>query len=221
MKSSDKSKIQLSLMTFGVIIGLVGLLHGGSELVQGSRIVETNSLKALAENWPNQYFYEKMEGEPAFSIITGIPFYLLGIMAIIASLAMIIHSWFFIDRKHGLLIFTLLNLVVFFFGAGIGTPIAMGVPLVLFGIIATRFNKKKERSESENRLNLTLFKVFYWLQIFSWVLFFPGLVIVSSFGKIPEPLFMFDFMIMPISILGALIFGLRYDNTIRKVEKNE
>ena len=29
------SKIQLSLKTFGIIIGAVGILHGGAELVQG------------------------------------------------------------------------------------------------------------------------------------------------------------------------------------------
>ena len=156
-----------------------------------------------------------MQGQPAFSITTGIPFYLLGILALFVSVAMIIHSWFFQTKKNGLLIFAILNLLVLLFGGGIGTPITMGIPMLIFWIIANRYNKKKERTELANRINLRLFKISYGLQIFSWLIFCPGLVIVSAFGAIPEPLFLIDFFIMPISLFGALIFGLRYDNTLR------
>lgn len=213
MSKSSKSKIQLSLVTFGVIIGIVGILHGVGQIFQGSTIIETNSVKAFPENWPNADMYSEMEGMPAFSIITGVPYYVLGIIALIVSTAMIVHSLFFIEKKYGLIIFALLNATLFLFGSGIGTPVVLGIPLVIFGYISTRFNKEKVRSESNDKMNLTLFKVFYWLQIFSWILF-PVIVLGSTFGKIPEPIMMFDFWIMPISILGALIFGLRYDNTV-------
>jgi hypothetical protein len=213
MKKYRMNKIQLSLVTFGVIIGIVGVFHGIGQIVQGSVIIETNSVKAFPENWPTPELYTEMEGMPAFSILTGVPYYILGIIALIASIAMIIHSLFFINKKNGLIIFAVLNVGVFLFGGGIGTPIVSGIPLIIFGFISTRFNKKKERSESSNKLNLTLFKVFYWLQIFSWILF-PGIVIGSMFGEVPEPIMVFDFWIMPISILGALIFALRYDNTV-------
>ncbi len=215
MKSSSKSKIQLSLTTFGVIIGLVGILHGIPEIMQGSTTVESFSIKALPENWPNAELYNLLQGQPANSILTGIPFYVLGIMAITVSIALIIHSFFFLSSKKGLLIFALLNIGIAIFGAGTGTPITMGIPLVIFALVSRKFNKKKERSTFANNLNLLLFRIFFGLQVFSWILFFPGFVIISSFGQIPEPLFLFDFMIMPISILGALIFGYRYDNTLQ------
>lgn len=220
MKSSEKSKIQLSLMTFGVIIGLVGILHGIPEIMQGSTIVDSFSVKALPENWPNAELYNLLQGQPANSILTGIPFYVLGILAILVSIALIIHSLFFLKSKKGLLIFALLNIGIAFFGAGTGTPITMGIPLVIFALVSRKYNKKKERSESANNRNLLLFRIFFGLQVFSWLLFFPGFVIISSFGQIPEPLFLFDFMIMPISILGALIFGFRYDNTLRINQEN-
>jgi hypothetical protein len=197
-----------------VIIGAVGILHGIPELLQGSKLVGTNSVMALPENWPNSELFTVLNGQPAFSILTGIPFYVLGILAIMVSSALTIHSLFFLEKKNGLLIFALLNIGVALFGAGVGTPIVMGIPLVIFALISRRFSNKKERSEAGKKLNLRLFWIFYALQVFSWVLFFPGFVIISSFGKIPEAVFMFDFMIMPISILGALIFGFRHDNTI-------
>lgn len=214
MSKSTRSKIQLCLSHFGVIIGAVGILHGIPELLQGSKLVGTNSVMALPENWPNSELFTVLNGQPAFSILTGIPFYVLGILAIMVSSALTIHSLFFLEKKNGLLIFALLNIGVALFGAGVGTPIVMGIPLVIFALISRRFSNKKERSEAGKKLNLRLFWIFYALQVFSWVLFFPGFVIISYFGKIPEAVFMFDFMIMPISILGALIFGFRHDNTI-------
>lgn len=214
MSKTTRSKIQLCLVSFGIIIGAVGILHGIPEILQGSNLVESNSIAALPENWPNSELFTVLNGQPAFSILTGISFSLLGILAIVVSTGLIIHSWFFLEKRNGLLIFALLNVGVALFGAGIGTPIMMGIPLVIFGIISSRSKKKKERSESADKSNLLLFRICYALQIVSWILFFPGFVIISSLGKIPEALFMFDFMMMPVSILGALIFGLRYDNTI-------
>lgn len=73
----------------------------------------------------------------------------------------------------------------------------------------------KEKRPSVDKLNLMLFRIFYVPQIVSWIVFFPGFVIISSYGQIPEPLFLFDFMIMSISLFGTLIFGMRYDNTLR------
>ena len=108
---------------------------------------------------------------------------------------------------------------IFLFGAGQGTPVAVSIPLIIFGILSLIITKKKKRSESGKRIILSSFYLFYGLQVFSSVLFFPGLFVLSFYQKIPQGLFMFDFMIMPISILGALIFGLLYDNTIQN--KNE
>ncbi len=215
MGENKNSKIQLCLSAFGIIIGAVGILHGIPEILKGSLLVEGFSVKALPENWPNRELFTLLDGQPANSILTGIPYSVLGILAIVVSTALIIHSLFFLEKKYGLLVFGLLNIGIVLFGAGTGTPILMGIPLVIFSLISTRFNRKKERSPAGNRLNLLLFRIFFTLQIISWILFFPGFVIISSYGKIPEALFMFDFMIMPISILGALIFGLRYDNTIQ------
>ena len=215
MRKNTKSKIQLCLSHFGFIIGAVGILHGIPEILQGSKLVESNSIKALPENWPNLELFTVLDGQPANSILTGIPYSTLGILAIVISTALIIHSLLFTEKKYGLLIFGILNAGIVLFGAGTGTPLLMGLPLIIFALIAKRFNKKKERSQAANKLNLRLFRIFYALQVLSWIVFFPGFVIISSYGKIPEPLFMMDFMIMPISILGALIFGLRYDNTIQ------
>lgn len=209
------TKIKLCLVTFGVIIGIVGIQHGSAELLKGSTLVESQFTEALPENWPNNEFYMVTEGSPVFSLLTGIPHYVLGLLAISVSIPLIVFSvtLFNVD-KIGLLLFTLLSVGIFLFGAGVGTPFAISAPLIIFGILSMTITKKKKRSDSSKKIILSSFYLFYWLQIISWVLLFPGFFVLSFYQEIPRALFLFDFMIMPISILGALISGLLYDKTI-------
>lgn len=213
---SKPSKIQLCFQVFGVIIGIIGILHGSAELLQGNILVEGGKVTALPENWPNDEFYTLMKGAPVFSLLSGIPYYVLGLLAISISIVLIVFSArFFKLNTKGIFLFAFFSLGIFLFGAGEGTPIAISFPLIVFGILLALFPKKKERSASSKRMILNGFNIFYALQIFSWALFFPGLFVLSFYQEIPQWLFLFDFMIMLISILGAGIFGLMYDKTIQ------
>ncbi len=214
MNIPKESEIHLSFKTFGIIVGIIGILHGCAELLQGNVIVAGGKIPAMPENWPNNEFYSIMKGAPVFSLLSGIPYYVLGLLAISVSITLIVFSAnFFRLNLKGIFLFALFSLFIFLFGAGEGTPIAVCLPLIITGIISLLFAKKKERSESSKQINHTGFSVFYWLQIFSWVLFFPGLFLMSFYQEIPKWLFLFDFMIMPISIIGAMIFGFRLDRT--------
>ncbi|MEM7126778.1 MAG: hypothetical protein AAF702_10660 [Chloroflexota bacterium] len=211
------TKIKLCLVTFGVIIGIVGILHGSASLLKGSTIVESNTVEVMVEGWPNNEFYTVSNGSPVFTILTGIPFYALGILAISVSTALIVFSATVIKREKlaiGLLLFGLLNVGIFLFGAGTGTPLFIGVPTVIAGVVSVIRTGKKERSESSKRRILYSFWFFDGLHIFSWLLFFPGLFILSFYTEIPTALFAFAFISMPIGALGSLITGYLYDKTI-------
>jgi hypothetical protein len=221
VKTFKNSKIHLCFVVFGVIIGIIGIMHGCAELLQGSTLVESNSIPAMPLNWPNNEFHKVMQGSPVFSILTGIPYFVLGLLAISVSITMIVFSLTYLKNNRNILsltLFALLSVAIFLFGAGEGTPFAVSFPLIVFGILSILFPKKKERSERNKRNILYAFNVSYFLHIFSWFLFFPGLFVLSFYQEIPQLLFLFDFMIMPISILGAGIFGLLYDKTLERVE---
>ena len=214
MNEPKESKIQLTYVVFGIIVGIIGILHGAAELLQGNTLVEGGKITAMPENWPNKEFYTLMKGAPVFSLLSGIPYFVLGLLAISVSITLIVFSTkFFKLNTKGIVLFALFSIGIFLFGAGEGTPIAICLPLMITGILSL-FTEQKERSELNKRVNLIGFSVFYWLQIFSWVLFFPGLFVMSFYQEIPHWLFLFDFMIMPISIIGSMIFGFRYDRTI-------
>ena len=211
------TKIKLCLVSFGVIVGIVGFLHGSAELLQGSALVESRSIEALPENWPNSEFYTLSSGSPVFSILTGIPFYVLGILAISVSTTLIVCAATVFRRGRlavGLLLFALLSIGIFLFGAGRGTPVIISAPVIIAGALSIVRTGIKERTESNKRRILSAFYFFYGLHIFSWILFFPGLFVFSFYAEISQALFLFAFLSMPIGLLGALIFGYQYDKTI-------
>lgn len=132
-----------------------------------------------------------MNGAPVFSVLINIPHYVLGLLAIFFSVALIVFSVkFFRLNFKGVLLFAILSLGIYLFGAGEGTPIAVSFPLIIFGTILLLFPNKKERSKSRKRNILFGFNLFYGLQIFSWVLFFPGLFVLSFYQEIPPMAFL-------------------------------
>ena len=92
MTSSKSSRIQLCFQVFGVIVGIIGILHGAAELLHGNVLVEGGKIAAMPKNWPNEAFYTLTQGAPVFSMLSGIPYYVLGLLAILISITLIVFS---------------------------------------------------------------------------------------------------------------------------------
>ena len=122
--------------TVGVILGISGLDHGIFEILQGDQPTNGLIINAIG---PDHIMWEH-GGEGAFTILP--TFLLTGILAITVGIAMIIWSVWFIDKKHGPLVFFLLNLLLFLFGGGIGAPVLI-YPTA--GIAATLIHKPLKR----------------------------------------------------------------------------
>ena len=213
-QSLPMAKIRLCLSTFGVIVGIVGILHGCAEVVRGSTLVESRSVEALPEAWPNVEFRSMTRGSPAFTILTDIPFYVLGLLAILVSITLIVSSVTVIrtkDLRFAAIVLAVLSVGIFLFGAGRGTPVVVSLPAVITALIATARPNTTERTASAKHKLLVAFNSFYWLHIASWLLFFPGLFVFSFYADIPTALFVVAFVSMPIGTLGALVAGYRFD----------
>jgi hypothetical protein len=208
------TKVRLCMVTFGVIVGIVGILHGIAELLQGSEVVASRSVEALPEGWPNEEFNSMTRGSPVFTVLTDLPFYVLGTLAIMASTLLIVCSLTVIktlDMKMASLLFAVLSVGIFLFGAGRGTPVAVSLPVVIVGLLSASRVETRQRSELSRRRMLTAFSSFYGLHIASWILFFPGLFVYSFYSDISTAVFLIAFVSMPVGALGALISGYQYD----------
>ena len=91
MSLNKSSKVKLMLVTVGVITGIIGILTGCAELLNGSLLVEEQNITALPLDYPNQEFYSKMQGYPVFSLLTGIPYFVIGLLAI--SISIVYSFW--------------------------------------------------------------------------------------------------------------------------------
>jgi hypothetical protein len=116
--------------TAGVLCGISGLEHGFFETLQGSTAPNALLISAIG---PAQRFWPG-GAETALTIVPN--FLVTGILAMIASLMVILWSAAFIQRKHGALIFLALSLVQFLVGGGFAQILL--VPIIAAG--ATQIN---------------------------------------------------------------------------------
>jgi hypothetical protein len=121
---------KIIVSTMGAMLGISGINHGFFETQQGNHPTNGLIIQAIG---PAQRMW--LHGtEEAFTLIPN--FLLTGILAIIISLAIIIWSVGFVDRKHGPTVFILLFILLVLVGGGIGQIIFFTVAWV----VSTRIN---------------------------------------------------------------------------------
>lgn len=105
------------MSVFGVLAGLAGIEHGVGEMLQGSG----RPAGLMIESWPHSAALEVLGGEPAMTIVPNL--FVTGLLAVLVSLAMVIWSGWFVDRRHGGLILIALSALLLLVGGGFGPPL--------------------------------------------------------------------------------------------------
>ena len=118
---------------FGVAAGLAGLEHGYFEILQGSTRPASLMFPSMGAPCDPEIAWNACE--PAMSILPN--FLITGILAVLVSLAMVVWSVGFIQRKRGGLVLILLSITLLLFGGGFFPPL-IGI---LGGAAGTRINK--------------------------------------------------------------------------------
>ncbi|MBN1306067.1 MAG: hypothetical protein JXA13_16640 [Anaerolineales bacterium] len=120
-----------SVAVFGTIFGVSGMSHGFFETLQGNIPTKIGMIMAIGEAhkmWPHG-------DEPAFTLIPN--FLITGIAAMLVGLAIILWSWYFVQRKHGAAVFLGLFVLLLLVGGGV----AQILFFPWFWLVATRINK--------------------------------------------------------------------------------
>ena len=149
---------------FALLCGITGIIAGYFEILQGN--VSTNGfiISTIGPDhvmWKMYSIYELME---PYSAITIIPNFLItGILAIFLSSLVIIWAFFFIHRKHGVIIFLLLSTSQLLVGGSFVIDLA-----IITTITATRINKPLTwwRSHLSNEIRNVLSKIWIWSLLF-------------------------------------------------------
>lgn len=171
------NKKRLSISTFGAILGIAGIEHGIGEILQGKRKPEG----AFFQSWPDNNLYNILAGEPAFTVLTNLPLFITGVIAVIISLLLITWAAFYIESKYGGPILLGLTFCQFLFGAGIAGPLLIGI---IISLTATKINSASNWWKNHHTLRNTFIPVWkyaYPISIVSWFSMWPGLVIFGMF----------------------------------------
>ncbi|MFW9996551.1 MAG: hypothetical protein ACFFD4_31190 [Candidatus Odinarchaeota archaeon] len=198
---------RITVATFGTILGIAGLEHGIGEILQGNRVPES----IFIQSWPDEKLYEILAGEPAMTIVPNL--LLTGILAVLVSAILIIWAIAFIERKHGGLILIVLSFIMMLVGGGLAGPILMGI---IVGLAGTRINSKfawmEEHVNARNVL-AKIWKPVYIVSVVSWFSLWPGLIILSIFVSVVEPLIVIVLTLLSfISMLLAIISSFASDS---------
>ena len=162
--------------TAGVLCGISGLEHGFFETLQGSTAPPALLISAIGP--ANRFWPGGTE-----TALTIVPNYLVtGILAMLASLMVIIWSAAFIQRKHGALIFLLLSLMQFLVGGGFAQILL--VPIIAAGASQINASLGWFRSLLPASVRRSLAKLWLWL-LLAFALSFSCAIFAAIFGYIP------------------------------------
>ena len=190
--------------TFGVIMSLAGLEHGVGEILQGN--VPPSGL--MFESWPRSEVFEIMAGEPAMSVVPNL--LASGILTVLISVAALIWSIAFLDRKGGSLVLVFLSLSLLLVGGGIAPPL-MGL---IAATAASRINKPLRlwRASGTTRKPPLLARsrnILLAASVLGYLALLPGIPIASLFINIRDPaivvyLALFSFASLLLAVVAAL-----------------
>jgi hypothetical protein len=159
---------RLFVSTFGAIMALAGFEHGIGEVIQGS--VVPSGL--MIQSWPESEFFRGLGGEPALTIIPNMLF--TGVLAVVVSLALLLWSVLFVQRKNGAWIMIFLSIAMLLVGGGISPPI-FGI---MIGVVAARIHAPLSPSQGRwwsgfQRFLAKLWPFSYTACILAWLSVVP------------------------------------------------
>jgi hypothetical protein len=167
---------QIITAVFGIVLAISGFNHGFFEALQGNAPTSGRIIQAIGE--ANRMWIHG--SEEAFTIIPN--FLVTGILAMMASIFIIIWSIFFIQKKYGTIIFLSLFIILFSVGGGIA-QIVFFLPTWAY---ATRINKPLTWWSKilSKRFRVSIAAIWKYTLLITAVLFFIALEI-AIFGFFP------------------------------------
>jgi hypothetical protein len=189
---------RVTASTVGILCGISGLEHGIFETLQGNAMPGGLLISAIGpanRYWPGGT-------ETALTIIPN--FFITGILAILASIMVIVWSSVFIHRKHGAAIFLLLSIVQFLVGGGF----AQIFLVLVTAAAATQINAPLTwwRDRLPTGIRRALVKSWLGLLVV-FLLLFSGAIVAAVFGYFPVVSDLFN---PSVEKMTAFLYGLGY-----------
>jgi len=201
-----KSAARIMASTFGFLSGLGGITHGIGEILQGN--VTPSGI--VIYSWTQGPIATNMGGEPTMTIVPNV--LVAGLFTIIFSLATIVWSVVFVQRKHGGLALILLSIAMLLVGGGFAPPI-LGI---LAGVAGLGINAHTWWG-TRLPINIQHFLAKSWPWVYgicliNGIFLVVGSIILVYFFELNNPnLFVNSFLFTIVSVLLSIFSGAAYD----------
>jgi len=170
------SATRVATALLGVLVAVAGIEHGIGEVLQG------NVARAgiVIQSWPDSAFFQNVNGEPAMTVVPNL--LATGVLAIVVSLAFLIWTVWFAERRCGGAVIVLLSVVMLLVGGGFGPPL-LGI---IAGVAATRIGApltwwRAHLSAGRWRWLSRSWPYFTGACLAAWLMLFPGLQLLEYF----------------------------------------
>lgn len=193
--------------TFGVLGGLGGVVHGIGEVLQGN----ISPSGFFISSWAQGPIATYLDGDPAITLIPNL--LITGILALVVSIATIIHSIVFINKKRHGKILILLSVIMLFVGGGVGPPVLA----LLAGVAALGVNSAYFwwRTLLHKKIRSVLAMLWPWIFavcMLNGIFLVVGHVIaVYFFAPVSAGVFQNSFYISVVLVILSIITGIAYD----------
>jgi hypothetical protein len=187
--------VETTVKAFGIVVGLAGLEHGVGELLQGN----VAPAGVVIKSWPDSPFFSSLDGEPAMTLVPNL--LVTGILAILASLALLAWVMRYVDGRYGAVGLIGLSGVLLLVGGGFGPPL-LGVILGATAI-GIRSPLSFWRRLLPGGLLAALGTLWPWalgVGLVAWLVVSPGVGLLGYWGVDDEALTM--------GIIAAAFLGL-------------
>lgn len=204
---TNTSAAGLVATTFGVLAGLGGLTHGVGEILQGNVAPEG----LIINSWTQGPIATNMGGEPGMTIVPNL--LLTGLLTVAISLAVVLWSALFVQRRRGGLGLIALSVAMLLSGGGFGPPL-IGI---LAGVAGTRVGApltwwRTRLAPAGRRFLAALWPWVYALAALNALFLVVGSVLLVYLFDLNNPdLFVNSFFFAILSIALAIVTGLAHD----------
>jgi len=153
------SATRVATATIGVYAGLLGVVHGCFELLQGDVVPSGIGINAIGVPCQGDAVWHACL--PAMTIVPNL--IATGVLAIIVSLIVLVWAAAFVQRKNGGLILILLSILMLLVGAGFIPPYAG----IIAGVVGGKINAPLPiwRARLSGRVLSLLAKLWPWTLI--------------------------------------------------------
>jgi len=199
--------LRATAVVFGVMAGLGGIRHGIGEILQGN----VAPAGILIDSWIHGPIAERMEGEPAMSLVPNL--LVTGILAVVISSVVIIWAVAGIRRRRGGLVLLLLSFAMLLFGGGFGPPITG----LLAGVAGLGVNPPLTwwRTHMPSGLQRALAALWPWvfgIAVANGLFLFVVSLVLVLFTDLNNPdLFLYSFYLVVVTVLLSTMTGIAYD----------